>query len=149
MAGGRVFTIKRSAVLAPGKLTKRLRRLRQLRPSSNTIALSTALALRLLPSWRRLFHIDTIYTTNTNEKGRPATTLTDCSEEKPPANKSPSVISPVAAAQKRRSQIGASAPEARFLLLKLASTKAPESAEVTKKINPINTANSDQVAAKG
>lgn len=55
----------------------------------------------------------------------------------------------LAAAQKRRSQIGASAPEARFLLLKLASTKAPESAEVTKKINPINTANSDQVAAKG
>ena len=48
---------------------------------------------------------------STSENGRPAATETDCRAENPPENSSPSVMRPVAAAQKSRSQMGASSPD--------------------------------------
>ena len=83
---------------------------------------------------------------STSENGRPAATETDCRAENPPENSSPSVMRPVAAAQKSRSQMGASSPDESPLLDRLASTSAPESAEVTKKIRPMMTETLDQMA---
>ena len=84
-----------------------------------------------------------------NENGKPAMTETDCNDAKPPANNKPSVIKPVAAAQNKRNQIGASVSDDRPFELKLARTSAPESAEVTKKSKPMTSAANDQTEAYG
>ena len=73
---------------------------------------------------------------STMEKGTAVITTALCSALSPPTINSASVSRPMMADQKMRSQIGASWFTSLRMEVKLASTRAPESAEVTKNTIP-------------
>ncbi len=72
----------------------------------------------------------------TSEKGRAVITTALCRAARPPAISSAMVIRPITIDQKMRRRTGASWFTSERIEVKLASTRAPESAEVTKKTMP-------------